>query len=308
MKILITISIISMLRVCVAKWPFGPEAEAEYAATSVDLPTMSAMISGASTMVSCPSSEPVAATLAETAIAVPPVVTAETMCVGETSPQPPPVPDGETHMCAYNISSCSYTNVTMIYRLENTQDEYFAAAEFCQARGPGVHCYEASTDTTNSTTKCMPNVMISCPEQVFLRCRDGFFCMAGPGIGGNGSQCRALIEHVPKTAWNYGTPAMVFSEGMVKGYKVVAKGGTKTIWTPDRCMGPYPLPLERCISKAQELMEACPMTGTTPQDGIATSMTKVVYFSASPIPLETALPSSMRKLPRATKVEVEYGL
>jgi hypothetical protein len=167
--------------------------------------------------------------------------------------------------------------VTMAYRLENTQSEYQAAQQFCTNK-TGIYCY---TPQACGSTSCMATVMISCPEAIFLKCREGYVCWpqspvfgarnatsttsqfesgrtSSPGTilptqspvsaiptgtGGN-VQCLALIDVLPSGA---SSPVIMVTNSSVFFEVTTTNGGVST-YIPTRCRGPNPKPLEDCLS------------------------------------------------------------
>lgn len=144
----------------------------------------------------------------------------------------------------YNLSSCANSNVSMIFRLENTHPEYFFVKEFCKSRGSGMHCYAPRNCTGQATA------MVSCPEGNIFHCRGGFGCRQDDPT--QAGQCMALIDMLPEDAWNYGSPTMVllssedqpadagedYMSGV--GFKVTTTGGAVQTVIPTLCRGPCP--------------------------------------------------------------------
>lgn len=187
--------------------------------------------------------------------------------LGMNIPTPPRVVDdtsNTTASCPYNMSSPAYTNVTMAFRFEQEQVEYLPAREFCRMRGSGVHCYTPRACGDN----CAPTAMISCPDEVILRCREGFLCWQPDPT--RAAQCLGLIDTLPREAWNYGAPQLLIDYDGRAGFEVTTTMGAVVTYSPIKCRGPFPLPLESCHRSLMRLLnstsETCtdPMTTTTP--------------------------------------------
>lgn len=143
--------------------------------------------------------------------------------------------------CPYNISESSYQNISMIFVLDKSQDEYLSAQNFCNSTGEGVYCYTPQ----NCKGKCLSTAMISCPDAVFLTCKDSFVC-SQPDLRYAG-QCVALNDTLPASTCSYASPAlMTLASSTVQiSTDMPSTSYTATATSmPNRCKGPFPKQFE----------------------------------------------------------------
>ncbi|PJF20124.1 hypothetical protein PSACC_00062 [Paramicrosporidium saccamoebae] len=236
-------------------WPFGPEAENNYAmplATAAEpsytvyMESASASLAAVATSMPemenpCPKSEP-------PVYVPPPMATSET-CTCPEQPTTSVIPTSCTCPKALawpvpavhapvnlppcvNLTAPAYCNITTAFRLAPVQDEWWQAQQFCLSRRPGVYCY-----VPVGCTDCFPTVMLSCPDVVFLACKEGFVC--------TGDGCRAMVDLLPLAARNYGI-GVIEQDGR-RGFSVQVGPGQVERFVPKKCRGPMPLAMEQCI-------------------------------------------------------------
>lgn len=145
----------------------------------------------------------------------------------------------------YNLTDPMNRNTTMIFKLDQSQADYFEARRFCQARGPGLHCYRPV-----GCNNCLPGALLSCPDVVFLRCHEHFVCLQDEAS--NQGQCLAMMDILPSEAWQNGEPRVIVQAASKLGFAITTAANSVATVMPDLCMAPMPLQLEHCRRNATE--------------------------------------------------------